>query len=121
MNRDQTGANGQFVTTWGSDTRPDGKIIPGSERPVITRLSCRCAVSAEYRGFPDKTQNLKLGFVNPAGREWFCSLRCAAKFDPTGLSSTIEALRSQAAESLDYANSMIAALLVSPTSPVDPA
>lgn len=100
MNRDVTGAHGQFVTTWGSEVE-EGVVKPGTERPVTTTLTCRCGKTTEYRGFPTDALNHKAGFVAPLPKvkdkpeEWFCSISCATNLELRAIIARLKEIRGE--------------------------
>lgn len=99
MNRDVSGVNGQFVTTWGSDLKPGTDIIvPGSDHPLTTSVTCRCGSRSTFLGWSvevEKRTDFRIYFT--VGTRWyqheyFCSQSCWVRFEPEQATKQIDKL-----------------------------
>ena len=95
MNREVSGVNGQFVTTWGSDLEPGtDRVVPGSNRPLTTTVTCRCGHSEKFVGWSSevekKTKFRVYSYADRHHLEYFCSRDCWIKFEPKQALNHIE-------------------------------
>jgi hypothetical protein len=96
MVREVSGINGQFITTWGSDLVND-VIVPGTDRPISSTLTCRCGATISFAGFPSNAG--KTSFSNFAlGKEYWCSLQCAIQYEPAKMAELLFTIRKTASE-----------------------
>jgi hypothetical protein len=92
MVREVSGVNGQFITTWGSDLNGD-MVIPGTDRPISTTLTCRCGAEVSFAGFPANAG--RTSWVNVSGEYW-CSFECAIQYEPIKMAKTLIVIRQRA-------------------------
>lgn len=108
MVREVVGVNGQFITTWGSDLSVEGIVVPGTDRPITTTLTCRCGETTTFAGFPSNVG--RTSFHNFSGEFW-CSFKCVAQYEPSKMAGMLTIIRKRAAKLAEQAQTIEEELL----------